>query len=81
MRPIKELARRHVDDSPGTIISGTPREAMGGQWSLAAYFNVSLCQFFPRERTRHLLCFYHINARMKCYKLTLPGGYLYSLLP
>ena len=35
-----------------------PRGAMGGQWSLAAYYRSILmcsvlCQFFLRERTRH----------------------------
>ena len=38
MRPIKELARRHGYGSPGTLISDTPVEQMGGQWSLAAYY-------------------------------------------
>ena len=62
MRPIKELARRHEDGSPGTLISGTPVEQMGGQWSLAAYYRSILmcsvlCQFFLRERTRHVCIF------------------------
>ena len=36
MRHTKELARRHYDGSPGTLINGIPVEQMGGQWSLAA---------------------------------------------
>ena len=37
-----------------------PHRAMGGQWSLAAYYKSILmcsilCQFFLRERTRHAM--------------------------
>ena len=34
------------DGSPGTFISGTPVEQMGGQWSLAAYNRSILGQCF-----------------------------------
>ena len=42
------------DGSPGTLISGTPVEKMGGQWSLAAYHRSILmysvlCQFYLRS--------------------------------
>ena len=44
MRPIKELARRHVFCSPGTPISDTSMEqwAVNGHWQpiLKEYFNV-----------------------------------------
>ena len=60
MRPIKELSRRHAYGSRGTSMSGTPHGAMGGQWSLAAYYRSILmcsvlCKLFLRERTGHYL--------------------------
>ena len=70
MRPKKELARRHGYGSPGTLISGTPVEQMGNQWSFAAYYrSILMCSvlypFFLRERTRHgHTCLSHNNIHV-----------------
>ena len=52
MRPVKELGRRHGDGSPGTCISSTPVDKMGGQWSLAEYYRSSGHVILTRPRAQ-----------------------------